>query len=122
MPSFLLKKENRAAFLALIFLFLLVVVPVIVLNELKSIGKFDDNGVLLSNMPVYERFLEENLIVRKCPGIVSQVGELANAQVKSRNEENDLNRLAKELIEEADLRKISNFEVAEAMEMTKKAK
>lgn len=45
MPSFLLKKENRAAFLALIFLVLLVVVPVFVLNELKSIGKFDDNGV-----------------------------------------------------------------------------
>lgn len=31
MPSFLLKKENRAAFLALIFLVLLVVVPVFVL-------------------------------------------------------------------------------------------
>jgi translocation protein SEC63 len=65
MPSFLLKKENRAAFLAVIFLVLLVVVPIIVLSELKSIGKYDDNGVLLSNMEKFERGLEENLLIRK---------------------------------------------------------
>jgi len=41
MPSFLLKKENRGAFLAVIFLLLLVVVPIIVLYELRSIGKYD---------------------------------------------------------------------------------
>jgi translocation protein SEC63 len=45
LPSFLLKKENRTAFLAVIFLILLVIVPVFVLNALGSIGKFDDNGV-----------------------------------------------------------------------------
>lgn len=65
MPSFLLKKENRAAFLAVIFLLLLVVVPIIVLNELKSIGKYDENGILLSNREKFERGLEENLLIRK---------------------------------------------------------
>lgn len=65
MPSFLLKKENRAAFLAVIFLLLLVIVPLIVMNELKSIGKYDDNGVLLSNIDKFERGLEENLLIRK---------------------------------------------------------
>jgi translocation protein SEC63 len=36
-----------------------------VLSELKSIGKYDDNGVLLSNMEKFERGLEENLLIRK---------------------------------------------------------
>lgn len=45
LPSFLLHKENRAAFLAVIFLILLVVVPGLVITSLSSIGKFDENGV-----------------------------------------------------------------------------
>lgn len=63
LPSVLLKKENRTSFLALIFLVLLVVVPVIVLNELKSIGKVDENGILLSNFGKFELQLEENITV-----------------------------------------------------------
>lgn len=45
LPSILLKKENRTAFLAVIFLVLLVFVPVLVLNALSNIGKYDDNGI-----------------------------------------------------------------------------
>lgn len=87
MPSFLLKKENRAAFLALIFLVLLVIVPVIVLSELKSIGKHDENGILLSNFEKFERGLEENLLIRKCIYIVCWAEELHKLKVKSYQED-----------------------------------
>lgn len=86
LPSFLLKKENRAGFLAVIFLVLLVIIPLIVINALESIGKFDDNGVLRSNAEVYERFLNENLIVRNCPKILQDTGEMLRHTVNSRQE------------------------------------
>ncbi|KAM3136562.1 hypothetical protein pb186bvf_011365 [Paramecium bursaria] len=122
MPSFLLKKENRALFLALIFLILIVVIPIIVLNELKSIGKYDDNGIQLQNIQIYERGLEENLIFRKCPLVLCATQELQKQKVSSREEESDLNKLVKIIIEEAENKKISNFELAEMLEQNKKSK
>ena len=81
LPSFLLKKENRAAFLAVIFLILLVIVPVLVLNALGSIGKFDENGVLRTNQDTFERVLNENLIIRNCPSLIASCLEFSSLKV-----------------------------------------
>ncbi|CAD8205461.1 unnamed protein product [Paramecium octaurelia] len=122
MPSFLLKKENRAAFLAVIFLLLLVVVPIIVLYELRSIGKYDQNGVMLSNQEKFERGLEENLLIKKGVELSSCSDELCRLRLKTEKQGIDLEKLVNELKEEAELRKIQKFEITEALEQSKKQK
>lgn len=72
LPSFLLKKENRAGFLAIIFLILLVIIPIIVISALDSIGKFDTYGVLNANRQLFEAYLNENFIPRNCPKVLAQ--------------------------------------------------
>lgn len=77
LPSFLLKKENRTAFLAVIFLILLVFVPILVFKALSSFEKYDDNGVMRENMEKYEAFLNENLILRNCPRLLVATREIS---------------------------------------------
>lgn len=77
LPSFLLKKENRTAFLAVIFLILLVFVPILVFKALSSFEKYDDNGVMRENMDKYEAFLNENLILRNCPRLLVATREIS---------------------------------------------
>ena len=93
LPSILLKKENRTAFLAVIFLVLLVIVPVLVLNALSNIGKYDENGIQTANYDLYMKLLNENLIVKNCPKIFSLTMELQNIQVRSIEAFNFFNRV-----------------------------
>ena len=93
LPSILLKKENRTAFLAVIFLVLLVIVPVLVLNALSNIGKYDENGIQTANYDLYMKLLNENLIVKNCPKIFSHTMELQNIQVRSIEAFNFFNRV-----------------------------
>lgn len=70
----------------------------------------------MSNADRFERGLEENLLIRKCITLVSVTDEISKLAAKSHQEQYDLNKLAKDLIEEAEIRKIPNFEVTEAIE------
>ena len=79
------------------------------------------------------KLLNENLIVKNCPKIFSHTMELQNIQVRSIEAFNFFNRvfyfiillkkqLSKDLVEEAENRKISNFELSEILEQKKKKK
>ena len=43
----------------------------IILNALSSIGKLDENGVNRSNYELYEKGLNENLIIKNIPKILA---------------------------------------------------
>lgn len=62
------------------------------------------------------KLLNENLIIKNCPKILSFTMELQHIQVRSIEAFNYFNRLSKDLVEEADNRKILNFELSEILE------
>ena len=93
MPSFLLKKENHVAILAVFFLVLLVVLPLIVYNWYQESSKYDEFGLLVENTGRFYSKLNENCSQKQCPEVLAIAKEYQQLPVKTAEEERDLNKV-----------------------------
>ena len=71
MPRFLLQKENQVQVLCSAFFILLVLIPGFVYVNFSDTTKKDEGGVLLENKRLYGSKLNENLIAKNMPQILS---------------------------------------------------
>ena len=75
MPRFLLQKENQVQVLCSAFFVLLVLIPGFVYVNFSDTTKKDEGGVLLENKRLYGSKLNENLIAKNMPQIMSMAIE-----------------------------------------------
>lgn len=71
LPSFLLEKENRVPVLVVFFVCILIVIPYFVLSWYSEVSKYDMDGTLVDDKPLFIQNLNENLIVKNCPRVLS---------------------------------------------------
>ena len=76
LPTWLLKKENRTAFLAVVFIVLLFVIPVIIMNIWSNLTEYDDFGIMKQNYSRYQDELNENSLVCKIIECVCKTMEI----------------------------------------------
>lgn len=77
MPSFLLKKENKVVVLAFFFLVVIVIIPMIFICWNLNSSKYEE-GVLIDNKRQYYMKLNENLLFKNIPEILSDSLEFYN--------------------------------------------
>jgi translocation protein SEC63 len=81
MPKFLLEKENQIPVLLTAFFILLVVIPGTVYINFADGTKKDEGGILLENKRIFGPQINENLIYKQLPLLMSQAIEFQ--QLKS---------------------------------------
>jgi hypothetical protein len=86
MPRFLLQKENQVQVLLFAFIILLVIIPGLVYINFVDSTKKDEGGVLLDNKRVFGPEVNENMINKNFPLLISKSIELQALRSKSNKE------------------------------------
>jgi preprotein translocase subunit Sec63 len=76
MPRFLLQKENQVQVLLFAFVILLVIIPGLVYINFADSTKKDEGGVLLENKRIFGPEVNENMISKNFPLLMSKAIEL----------------------------------------------
>lgn len=76
LPRFLLQKENHIPVLLAAFFLLLVVIPAYVYINYGGTVHLDDNGIHVSNRQIFGTHLNENILAKTLPSLISRCMEL----------------------------------------------
>lgn len=96
LPSFLLRKKNRVIILALFFILILIVAPLVALYFYQNSDNKDKNGISVSVQPfILEVFRNDNVLFKNFIEIMSVVDELGPLRHVTPNQVADLEKIAR---------------------------
>lgn len=83
LPRFLLQKENHIPVLIAAFFILLVCIPAYVYINYGGTVHLDDNGIHVSNRQIFGTHLNENILAKTLPSLISRCTELQELRCDS---------------------------------------
>jgi len=83
MPKFLLEPENQIPVLICAFFILLVVIPGVVYFNFADQTNKTDEGVLLANKTIFGTEINENILFKHLPLLISRSKEFQELRSKS---------------------------------------
>ena len=115
LPSFILEKKNHMPILVLFLIFILVIFPAGFLFWFSSKKKYNDSGMIESDVVIFYYLLNENILLKQLPFVMGRAYEYLNLPIRYEETE-ELYKTYKQYI---DL--MSKHKIAEVHPSNKKA-
>ena len=92
LPQFLQKQEHQLTVLIIFFIIIIIVIPYYFLTAILGNEK-DIGGVQIDNRKIFTELINENMIGKQLPGILSHSAEFSAMRVRNKEELDILKRL-----------------------------